>query len=455
MLDKKLSRRDLLKMMGLATAGAFLAACGTPEPEVTEEPMGEETTEAPPEQPAYHVIMMYNANELSDDEIALFNDKYAPISLERIDTDLVKMFSMLAAGQQCDCVRLYGTYTPSYVSKGVCLDLSDFFAASTIVAVDDLLESNNLYVVKGKRYGMVKDWSPDNGVFINKSVWEEMGVPLPDSPTADVNYREWRDLSSKLTKKEGDRTVILGTDFTPNENVMMWLTTTFANPASLFSDDMTKMVLLGNPDTKEAATFWLEWLMEGGVPSSINPFPSGSWSGVDWQQRQCATIQYGYWFSGMAVSENVPGDDIYMMKAPTWGPTYANPCVTGCGMFVTSQTGDADATWKVFEWFMGEEPCDTRATSGWGVPGLKSKLELMPREEPWRQQCYEVVNWEIENSNQLFIDWSPYCNPDALKASWGKFQDLVLSGDMSIDDMLAEVEAEVNVAIEEGMAASL
>ena len=32
MLDKKLSRRDVLKLMGLATAGAFLAACGTPEP---------------------------------------------------------------------------------------------------------------------------------------------------------------------------------------------------------------------------------------------------------------------------------------------------------------------------------------------------------------------------------------------------------------------------------------
>ena len=94
-----------------------------------------------PEQKASHVIMMYNSNELSDDEVAIFNDKYAPYSLERIDTDLVKLFSMLAAGQQVDCVRLYGTYMPSYVSKGVCLDLTNYYNASTITAEDDLVGS--------------------------------------------------------------------------------------------------------------------------------------------------------------------------------------------------------------------------------------------------------------------------------------------------------------------------
>ena len=79
-----------------------------------------------------------------------------------------------------------------------------------------LLAVNDYFVVKGKRYGMVKDWSPDYAIFINKSIWEEMGVPLPESPTADISYQEWRDLSSKLTKKEGDRTLIMGTDFTPH-----------------------------------------------------------------------------------------------------------------------------------------------------------------------------------------------------------------------------------------------
>ena len=61
----------------------------------------------------------------------------------------------------------------------------------------------------------------------------------------------------------------------------------------------------------------------------------------------------------------------------------------------------------------------------------------------------------MENSSTLKVEFSPYCDPDALTASWGKFEGLVLTGDMSIDDMLAEVEAEVNIAIEEGIAEAL
>ena len=128
MFDKKLSRRDVLKAMGLASAGAFLAACGAESTEAPAESGEEgEVSEEAPEQEAAKVIMMYNQNELSDEEVAQFNEKYAPIELERIGTDLVKLFSMLAAGQKVDAVRLYGTYMPSYVSKGVALDLTNYF----------------------------------------------------------------------------------------------------------------------------------------------------------------------------------------------------------------------------------------------------------------------------------------------------------------------------------------
>jgi multiple sugar transport system substrate-binding protein len=455
MLDKKLSRRDLLKVMGLTTAGAFLAACGGGAP-MTEEPadMGGEPSDEMPEQEAAKVIMMYNLNELADEEVAQFNEKYAPIELERIDTDLVKLFSMLAAGQKVDAVRLYGTFLPSYVSKGVALDLTDYFNASEIVPPDDLLPVNDLFVVQGKRYGLVKDWSPDYAIFANKSIWDEMGVELP-GPTEDVSYERWRELSSQLTKKEGDRTLIMGTDFTPHTNVLFWATTTQDPPGTLFNEDFTKIVLRDNPDTLEAAKFYMDWMKEGGLPSKLSPHPSGSWSGVDWQQRMAAAVQWGYWFSGMATSDQVPGEDVYMMKAPTWGATYANPCGSGCGIFATTVTDVPDATWKSIEWFMGEEPAEARAASGWGVPAQNRLLDMMPRDEPWRQQCYECVQHDIENSAVPVVDFSPYTTPDSLTGAWSKYQDLVLDGDLTVEEMLAEVEEEVNLSIEEGMQAAI
>jgi multiple sugar transport system substrate-binding protein len=454
MFDRKLSRRDALKLMGLASVGAFLTACGggaTPAPITSGE---DKPVEGAPQAAAAKVIMMYNLNELADDEVVQFNEKYAPITLERIDTDLVKLFSMLAAGQQVDAVRLYGTFLPSYVSKGVCLDLTSYFNASTVVPPDDLLSVNDLFVWKGKRYGLVKDWSPDYAIFANKSIWDEMGVELP-GPTEDVSYAQWREYSKQLTKKEGDRTIIMGTDFTPHTNPLFWATTCQDPPATLFNDDDTEIVLLDNPATLEAAKFYLDWMKEGGLPSKLAPHPSGSWNGVDWQQRMAAAVQWGYWFSGMAESEVVPGDDIYMMKAPTWGPTYSNPCGSGCGIFATNITKVPDATWKSIEWFMGEEPADARAKSGWGTPASKRLLDLMPRGEPWRQQCYDVVQHDINNTKVAMVHFSPYTNPDALTGAWSKYQDQVLDGDMTVEDMLLQVEIEVNQSIQEGIRGAL
>ncbi|MCD6286512.1 MAG: hypothetical protein J7M39_11430, partial [Anaerolineae bacterium] len=149
------------------------------------------------------------------------------------------------------------------------------------------------------------------------------------------------------------------------------------------------------------------------------------------------------------------GEDVYMMKAPTWGPTYSNPCGSGCGIFATTVTKTPDETWKTIEWFMGEEPAEARAKSGWGTPASGRLLDLMPRDEPWRQQCYDVVQNDIEKTAVSVVQFSPYTNPDALTGAWSKYQDQVLDGDMTTEEMLAEIEREVNQSIEEGMAASI
>jgi multiple sugar transport system substrate-binding protein len=398
---------------------------------------------------------MYNANEISDPEIADFNKKYAPVKVARVDTDLVKFFSMVAAGTQVDGIRLYGVNIPAYVTKKVTLDLTDFFASSKVVKVDDLFPVNDMFVFKGKRYGMVKDWSPDVSIWINKKVWGEMGVPVPTDPTAKITYEEWRALSPKLTKKAGDQVIIWGTDFTPHTNPLFWATTTFDPPATLFNDDFTKLVLKDNKNTYEAIKFWTDWELEKGIPSAIAPASTqGGWSGTDWQAAQAAAVQWGYWFSGMAESDKVNGDDIMMIRAPQWGPTYTNPTVSGCGMFINAKTAHPNEAWKMFEWFMGEEPAQNRAKSGWGVPGLKSQLPLMPQDKPWRKQAYDQVQWELQNGKVPVMTFSPYTYPDAFAATWTKFHDQYLAGTMGFDDFIIAIEKEVNESIKEGMDAA-
>ena len=104
---------------------------------------------------------------------------------------------------------------------------------------------------------------------------------------------------------------------------------------------------------------------------------------------------------------------------------------------------------------MGEEPAEARASSGWGTPAQGRLVDLMPRDEPWRQQCYDVVQHDIENTAVSIVQFSPYTNPDALTGAWSKYQDPVLDGEMTVEEMLAQVEVEVNQSIEEGIAASI
>ena len=42
-----------------------------------------------------------------------------------------------------------------------------------------------------------------------------------------------------------------------------------------------------------------------------------------------------------------------------------------------------------------------------------------------------------------------------LTGAWSKYQDLVLDGSMTVEEMLTQVEVEVNASIEEGMQAAL
>lgn len=456
------TRRDLLRGAGATAAAAVLAAC---KPQVVEKVVKETVpvevekqvekvvtvlpTEAP-RQPT-EIILMYQTNEISDELLALFNEKYAPYHVTRIDVDFTKLFAMLAAGEAVDMVRVYGTFIPRYVIQRVCKDLTDYFDISTVLKPDDLLPVNELYVVNRRRYGMVKDWSPDVSIWANKRIWEEMGVTVPD-PKTPVSLQEWRALSPKLTKKEGDRTLIMGTDFQPHTHHLLWMTTTFDPPATLFNEDLTRISLRDNPKTMEAIQFWFDWQREKGLPTTaLNPFPSESWSGQDWVQGQAATVMWGYWFGGMAVSEFVKPEDIVMLSAAKWGPNYTNPCVSGCGAFITSTTRVPDAAWKLFEWFMGEEPAQERAKSGWGVPGLRSLMPLMPVDEPWRQHSFEMVNYEIERSKTAIAKWSPYIVPDTFTVTWTKYEEPALKGEITLDEMLNSIETEVNEALQEGV----
>jgi multiple sugar transport system substrate-binding protein len=330
------------------------------------------------------------------------------------------------------------------------LDLTDYFEVSDVFKADDILPVNDYYIVRGRRYGFVKDWSPDYSIFIRKDYFEEAGItpPTPDEPVAFDTWREW---SGKLMKREGDRILRWGTGWALLKNPILYQPTTFDPPGDVWNDDLSELQILDNPKLLEVAKFMFDWKKEGTFPSALNPF-IGGWAGPDFRDGQSASVAYGYWYTGFVMDAAWDlNENIVMLPAPAWGPTYSNPCAAGTGGAVSSTTKYPDAAWTLFQYFFGEEPAENRARIGWGVPGLEHLLDLMPKDEPWRKQALDMVRWEMENSTLFKVESSPYVNIDVINAAWGKYEESALKGDMAFEEMMEKVEQDVNQAIKEGM----
>jgi multiple sugar transport system substrate-binding protein len=90
------------------------------------------------------------------------------ITVERVDSDATKFKAMLTAGTPPDLFRTQGPQVPNLVERKIVLDINDYLKSSSVLKLDDLAPANNLYVYKGGRYGMAKDWSPDFNLFVSK-----------------------------------------------------------------------------------------------------------------------------------------------------------------------------------------------------------------------------------------------------------------------------------------------
>ncbi len=464
MTTEKFSRRGFLKITGAVAASTVLASCAPsapPAPTQTAVPPTQAgpTPVPPTPKPATgHVVVMHKvqSGELTADMVTQFQTKYPSITVEVVEDDLTRFFAMYAAGNPPDLVRVQAPSVPPYLARKMLYDLTPYFQASAVLKPDDLAPANNYYkaedplhVGTGKLYGMCKDWSPDFTLFAYKKAFTDKGVSLPDD-TKPLTYQEVYDLGKKLATFEGDRITMFGFDY-PDEWVdRIWMNILGETGDRLFSSDYTKIILSGNDKTKEIVQYFYNHAKDKlGAVSSINPSPN--WIGDDFDKGLVALIQYGYWFSGMAETE-ITRDLTVMLPAPTWTGVRRNPTMTATGMVMAASTKVPDAAWKVFEWYNGEEPSQGRAGSGWGVPALKSQYAQMPSTSAFNQQVQTVLKGELD-LNTSPLQFNPYLTEKTIANAWFQYLAQALTGQITFDKMLTNIEFDVNSAITDGKAA--
>lgn len=469
MSTRRISRREFLKLSGALMGGAVLASCGqqpTEAPSQTEAPEATQApnpTEAPKEAPTAaavtgNVVVMHKVQqgELTADMVTQFQTKYPEITIETVQDDLTLFFSMYAAGNPPDLVRVQAPSVPPYLARNMLFDLTPYFEASEVLRPDDLAPANNYYkaegplqVGSGKIYGMCKDWSPDFTLYAYKKAFADKGISLP-SDTEPLTYAQAYDLGKQLATFEGDRVLMFGFNY-PDEWVdRIWMNILGETGDLLFNEDYTKINLTGSNKAKEIVQYFFNHGKEKlGALTAINPSPN--WIGADFDEGIVGLLMYGYWFSAMAETD-ITRDQVLFLPAPTWSGVRRDPTMTATGMVMSAVTKVPDAAWKVFQWYNGEEPANDRAGSGWGVPALKSQYEMMPKESPFQQQVQKVLQGELALDTPP-LQFNPYLQERTISNAWLQYLQQAISGSISFDELLTNIEFDVNTAIQDGKAA--
>jgi len=481
---KIISRRDVLKLSALTLAGATLAACSQattqpPAVEATEAPMEEEPTEAPMEEPVEEpteepmeepveepapmeasgtVVVMHFRHELTEDQEAQFEADHPEIQIEFVDgTDLTRYFAMYAAGTPPDLVRIQAPSVPGMLARDLLLDLTPYFQVSEVLKPDDLMPANDYYkanspleIGTGSMYGMVKDFSPDFTIYAYKPLFEENGLPVPSDEEA-LTFAQIMELGNQLTSFEGDRQLTFGYDYEQGWIDRIWMNHLAEVGKSLYTEAYDK-IILDDEDAVAITQYFYDLAADKIATSPLNPSPNG-WFGNDFTAGILGLAQYGFWFSAMAESDVTAGK-IMMLPGPTYAGVRRDPTMTATGMVASKATQVPDATWAVFQWYNGEQPSIDRAMSGWGVPGLKSQLELIPQETDFQKQANKVLQGELALETAP-LQFNPFIGETVVSSSWSKYLDQVLRGEIDLPTALASISSEVNGAIQDGITAIL
>ena len=314
------------------------------------------------------------------------------------------------------------------------------------------LRYRNGKVGVGPRYGMCKDWSPDETVWINTALFRRTGIEIP-GPTDRWTYDDLWEIALKLRRKNRSLRWILDVANSYawiDRHVMVQLASV---GKSLYPKDFSRINLTNSPAAMAAFNYSFRYSQRKLDLGPANPNPDG-WSGPGFVAGKVAMTQYGYWFLGMLTENAKAGARSRLLTAPRWkGGKHYNPTITATGWVISSRTKNPDAAWEVFEWYMGGRPARERAGIGWGVPAQRSLFDRLPQKTAVQRNAKKTLLYELPASTPA-LQYNRYlvglADNTAVASAYLKYLGDAARGRMSFKDFMKRVEADTNRAIKVG-----
>ncbi len=430
----KLTRREALKLGGLAAIGSVLAACA-PQGKPTEAPSKQPTAavaeqptavpqptaaEGPKEAAKIQFIMWAWSPEnekFERDRIDMFNKSQSAVVVEPMIMpyeDLWTKLDVLVASNQAPDSVWYDYAAYPLIAKGEFLDLTPYVDAAPEMLDDQIYDQG--FWLPAKMLGDDKPYSVPIGgegmnVFYNMSLLDEAGVAYPGD---DLTWDDFRALAIKLSKQEGDKTTQFGTSL---GTMMAW----WAWPMMLWDEGVgivdshykpAKCTL--NTPQAIAALQMLQDLIykDKAAPDAVQASVLGE-QGGDFASGKVATYIDGAWDVVSFRSIDRFKWDIGLLPKGSKGRI--SPFWIG-GPMVSKQSKYPDASWAWAKWTAEKDGQALIAKSGQQVTWMRSAREIMPDgavPEHYRKR-FETLNepfpadvWSAQWNQVLDKVWNP------------------------------------------------
>jgi len=457
MQEKRISRRALLRLFGLGTAAAAVAACQpqvVKETVIVEKEVEKEITVKETAEPMVVRFLYDPSPEQLKAALPLldaFQDEtFIRVKMEPLPGGTEKLLASLAAGTAPDLFGNWGPGMRNLIERGQCLNLDPLVQRDfDSTELDDFVQSQiDAATYNGSLYALPQYCGIWAG-FYNKRILDEAGLAYPDKDT--WSYDQYLDYAIKTTKRDEDgRPLQLGVDewfgfeFTISTNIWRW-------GGEVHDPADNRICRLSDEKSMEAmqwlADFRWKWRVAG-TPSenqAINNAgggnglfgsnlvamkPEGSWGTKGFIEAAANRFDWGV----MPHHRGPGGDRVTFSTTDVW--------------MINAKTRVPDAAWEWLKYMVGPDWQRMRIEMNGLQPCRRS---LAQDWVDWATDYARSVNPDADQDFSIFVEGFNYCRPmvwfarhtDAMEILRPVIDQIFTVGEAQVRDVIPEACAKV------------
>lgn len=373
--QRQISRRDMLRLSALTTAGALLVACAPAAPAAPGQ--AAQGGEAAPAQSKVKIVATTQMPITQwDPAVERALTQLPNIDLNLTMTDISQggwagysdnIVTLIAGGEQLDVIMIAIEGLRLLANKQILAPLDDFLAADTeaknVLETDVHPTLREMLQVDGKQMEYPFSWN-NMVTYYNTKIFEEKGVA---APSPDWTWDQFLDSCLKIANVTGGADDLFAYSF--------WGASAFGMSPWYFNNDTSALTPdwadsnLQDPKVAETLQFLADLILK----HKVSPNPQGWDEEAQFVAGHLAMRTCGRWCIGGL--QNADFTDYNLQYQPhKAGPLKTVAGTDGWG--VASGSKNAPEAWEVVKFLSNTDAAVDMVKSGGNIPALRSVAEM-------------------------------------------------------------------------------